>query len=103
VEVSVPDVCIDDVTGDRDVCGDPYYIPPDICSPTYDPDICEPAIEVPDEPSPVTVSSFDAQPGVGPTSTALGVLGGLVAALGAAVWWVRRRLGATAPEDPETE
>jgi hypothetical protein len=98
-----PDVCIADSDGDRDVCPDPSTFPADVCSPTYDPDICDPAVEPADEPSPVTVSSFDAQPGVGPAAPALGVLGGVVAALGAAVWWVRRRLGAIAPEEPEAE
>ena len=45
-----PDVCIGDVLGDGDVCEDPFTDPPDVCSPTFDPDVCN-APGAADEPS----------------------------------------------------
>ena len=93
-----PDICIGDAAGDGDVCIPEYTNPPDLCSPTFDPDVCDPPAGATDEPSPVDVSAFNAQPAAGGPAAGVGALSGLLAALGAAALWLRHRLGAAEPE-----
>jgi hypothetical protein len=103
------DVCPDAPNGDGDICYANGVSDPDICPPgppTEDScpppdggtDLCQPSVDNPDNPNPVTVSSIDVES----ASSALPALGGVIAVLGAAALWLRRRLRPEKPEEEES-